>query len=385
MKAKTTTGRRRKLAGFNGSRLRLARQLLGKTQRELGELVVLSDTMIAHYETGQRNPRAEIVEALAVVLGVTPEYFFVAENDLFEASQLNFRDHITATERLRRRVIGYANFFAMAVRAVDEEVEFPRLNLPKISEGDRQNIERVAEITRAHLGLSPFAPIGKVGRLLERSGIVLTDLRLLPEEIAKVDALSAYGRTNVVLSNATKESVSRIRWSWSHELAHGILHSDNRFMSLEEKEREANLFAGAFLVPAGAFVGEFHRARSGFDGLLEMKMKWGISVAAILMRARILELLNAAEIRVWYAKLSRCGWRRSEPAEWSAEAEVPELFANAVGKYSTQPLKKLSARLNWTEEKVTEVTGITDIHPAIGERPNRVVSLMDRMVERQAR
>ena len=48
---------------------------------ELGELVGVSGGSISQYESGDRNPRREVLERLASVLEVSTDYLLGKEND----------------------------------------------------------------------------------------------------------------------------------------------------------------------------------------------------------------------------------------------------------------------------------------------------------------
>ena len=56
------------------NRLKELRGEKGLTQRELADLINLSSSTIAMYETGQRMPDPEILQKLADVFGVTTDY-----------------------------------------------------------------------------------------------------------------------------------------------------------------------------------------------------------------------------------------------------------------------------------------------------------------------
>lgn len=78
-----------------GERIRFFRTRLGMTQRELGRRVGLSplsaDVRIAQYESGSRNPKSEMIAALANALNVTPAALTIPDVDnLTELMQILF-------------------------------------------------------------------------------------------------------------------------------------------------------------------------------------------------------------------------------------------------------------------------------------------------------
>lgn len=68
-----------------GNRIRHFRRRAGMTQKELGLSVgflpVSADVRIAQYESGSRKPKAELLAAIAHVLGVTPAALTVPDID----------------------------------------------------------------------------------------------------------------------------------------------------------------------------------------------------------------------------------------------------------------------------------------------------------------
>ena len=68
-----------------GNRIRFFRRRAGMTQKELGInvgfLPVSADVRIAQYESGSRKPKAELLAAMAGVLGVSPAALTVPDID----------------------------------------------------------------------------------------------------------------------------------------------------------------------------------------------------------------------------------------------------------------------------------------------------------------
>jgi len=54
-----------------GSNIRKFRQQKGLTQKELGDLLEISEAMVGQYERGVRNPKLETINKIAAALGVT--------------------------------------------------------------------------------------------------------------------------------------------------------------------------------------------------------------------------------------------------------------------------------------------------------------------------
>lgn len=58
-----------------GAKIKLARILRGKTQRELGLLIGLPDVRIRQYEIDARTPKEEVIQDISSALGVPIKFF----------------------------------------------------------------------------------------------------------------------------------------------------------------------------------------------------------------------------------------------------------------------------------------------------------------------
>lgn len=63
-------------SGFDGQRLRRAREFCDLTQKQLGEKVAASHAMVSLCESGKRTePAADLVEAFGTLLGFETDFF----------------------------------------------------------------------------------------------------------------------------------------------------------------------------------------------------------------------------------------------------------------------------------------------------------------------
>jgi transcriptional regulator with XRE-family HTH domain len=83
---------------FYGQEIQRRRELMGLTQAKLGELIVMSPQMIAHFEAGRRKPRLDDAKRLDQALG-TDGFFFRMRRTLEDA---RFADHFATAADLER-------------------------------------------------------------------------------------------------------------------------------------------------------------------------------------------------------------------------------------------------------------------------------------------
>lgn len=348
---------------FLPEQLSILRHLHRMTTTELGDRVGLSHNQIARYERGLSLPKAEVVDALAIVLQVDPRFFFEPPSEVVHEWQCHFRTPKGTTERVKKSFAAAATLFGAIWHHVRAQIAVYEYDLPHFPATTDAEVEAAAIATREHWGVSRSAPLEQVGRLIERAGVVITHLGTDPT--GTVDGFSRYGDpvegVSLIVLSDTKGSPSRWRFSVAHELGHGVLAHGEEHAPLEhdEKERQANRFAGAFLMPADGFSREFLHANSSISALLALKERWGVSLQAMVYRAHQLGLINLAEYRERFRQISRRGWRLDEPNE--PHAEHPELFALALDAYTRKTgrtLRDIAVSLRVHPELISSVTGI---------------------------
>lgn len=366
---------------INPDRLRALRQFHSLTQGELAGLVAVSQPTIADYEAGHKEPQPQVVEALAVVLKVDPQFLGERDDDVFTEPEMNFRGRRSASETLKKKVIAQATLFGVVVRELRKHIPtMPPLDVPSFPVEDIGAVDSSAEKARVHWGLGVDGPIHSMIDVLENAGVVLTVADADTAE--KVDAFSRYGNTSVVVLNTAKASPSRSFFDTAHEAAHGVLHYGQPAKTHEQREEEAQRFAGAFLMPRRPFTRDFWSKGSvDWANLLEMKEHWGASLQAILVRASQLKLIDAAVYRTAFRELSMRGWRTDEPQE--PDPEYPKLFGLALQQYekrTKRTVRGFVSDLFMTPQLFTQVTG-AELAAAGGVK---IVSLSERRTKRNA-
>ena len=102
----------------------------------------------------------------------------------------------------------------------------------------------------------------------------------------------------------------RQRFTLAHEICHLVLHSRRRHV--KNPEAEANRFAAALLVPRNR-AEEMFAEEVTLGDLRQMKVRWGISIQALIMRAANLALMDEKRKASLFKQLSSRGWRKNEP------------------------------------------------------------------------
>lgn len=305
------------------SRLQDARRALRLTQTDLAEQIGVTRQAISAYERGDKSPESETFQKIGEALG-QPAAFFTTPDapDFGRYSVRFFRKVGPDTIRRNDACAVLTSWFAQTARYLDTFVNYPAVDLPEASPSDpsgrysSDEIEAVAEDCRRLWGLG-LGPISNVAGLLESKGVTLCRYEIPGE---RIDAFSFWnGDRPFVFMAAEKESGSRVRFDLAHELGHLILH---RWIEPEEVadpktlkiiEREADRFAGAFLLPRRSFPAEVYSAR--LDAFVDLKRRWKVSVQGMIYRCHDLGVIDETQFTNLYKQLSFRKWRTREPLD----------------------------------------------------------------------
>ena len=351
---------------FIGDKLRLARLLNGMTLKELGDAVTASRQFIHQLEGDIRQPPDDMLYALCEALLVKRDFFYKKlENDV-KFEQCHFRKRKTTPVGLANRVCAYSSIFEELVIFLSEYIEFPEPNIPDFSNNtdtySNLEIEEAAESCRQHWSLGLNNPIDNITNVLENAGVVITSFSGVSE---KVDALSLYRKRPIIIRNDAKESPCRLRFDLAHECGHFALHSGTETGDTVT-ESEADRFASAFIFPRSAFVKEFPRnfivsRESSWRLLYELKIRWGMSLKAIIYRAHFLKIITSQQYRAANVRLSKTGQSKKERYDDHVAFETPELLTSSIELLNSAigiSFSKLADHLHITPETLSVITGI---------------------------
>jgi Zn-dependent peptidase ImmA (M78 family) len=277
---------------------------------------------MSQFESGASRPGTETLRALAALLDVPEEFFALPLEDTHEGFFRSLR-RTSVAERHRARAIGViAHDIASLTRAA-ESVPAPTVPHLPVSSLDASpgEVEDLAVQVRRAWGI-PAGPIGNVVGLLEAHGVLVIRLAL---DSPDVDAFSLpFNDQPVVVLGSDKNDRARSRFDAAHELGHLVMHGDE-FWGLAEVERQAHQFAAAFLMPKDDIYEELPTTVD-WSVLFQLKRKWQVSLAALLMRARTISRLNETAYLGAVKAASARGWRRVEPVPLGPP-EQPKLLA----------------------------------------------------------
>ncbi|MEB2288237.1 MAG: XRE family transcriptional regulator [Anaerolineae bacterium] len=298
-----------------GERLKLARLKAHLSQRELAGRVGLSAMSISKYENNVMVPGAETLFKLAQALDVRVEFLLrqVPHLHIEPVYHRHKRMGPRAQEAVRAQIQDWLERYLLVESLWPEEVHV------QMPQGFPHPVRMLDDAERAAAALREAwqmgsDPIVSLTELLEERGVNVG----LVEGADDFDACTfLYDDYTPVIAVNQNRSADRQRFDLAHELGHLMM----RVAEDLDEEKAAHRFAAAFLVPAEAAIMELGHRRSHLDlyELLELKGKYGMSVAAWVYRAQDLGILSDSAARQLWRQLSARGWRKQEPRALPAE------------------------------------------------------------------
>lgn len=297
---------------FNPSRLSLARKRRGLTMTKLAAAIGVEPRSISAYEKGEFGPDGDRLDQLSAVLSFPAEFFFGDDLDEPTPDIASFRALSKMTAGQRDTALGAGAIALMLNGWIEERFELPEPDLPDLSREDGP--EAAALVLRQQWGLGEL-PIKNMVHLLEAKGVRVFSLSV---DAVEVDAFSMWRQKTPFVFLNTQKSAEHSRFDAAHELGHLVLHRHGSPQG-REAEREANIFASAFLMPRSSVLTYAPRMAT-LDHLIKLKKYWSVSVAALTYRLHAVGVLSDWHYQSLYIELSSRGYRKKEPNEGPRES-----------------------------------------------------------------
>jgi Zn-dependent peptidase ImmA (M78 family)/DNA-binding XRE family transcriptional regulator len=298
---------------FEPSRLCIARDRAGMTQRELCERAGISVRALKGYESGETIPSRSAIAELARALGFSEEFFLAGAIDPLPLEAASFRALSKASARVRNRAVASGTFaVTLFYPFLKERFELPTVDVPDLRE---QTPDGAADALRAYWGLGQ-RPIPHIVSLLEARGVRVFSLS---EDCDAIDAFSLWRDGTPFVFLNTRKTAERSIFDAAHELGHLVLHRHGVPQG-HDAENAADRFASAFLLPEAAIRADAP-ANCTVATVSRLKGKWHASTAAIGRRLRDLEIMTAYSYTQFNKHLAQLG-RRAEPSPLARETSV---------------------------------------------------------------
>lgn len=369
---------------FFGDNLANLRIMHGYSRKQLSEKLGVTEQAVWQYENAYTSPKLQIVNELKQIFNVKSKYFYTEDvlarymtPDDVDLMNIAYRSKVLNIISKTQAEAKHVEYLDAFVNYITAKVSLPTLKIVKLrdevidylnhSEDDRPTqINHVAHLTRERLDLV-HSTNEDLMFLVEKSGVFVFE-KAIGEEI---DAYSLWTRSNrayIILGNMKRSAVRR-NFDIAHELGHLLLHYRLEFANLDRKEHkmienEANLFAGALLLPEDKFAVDMKDIvhLTNPDDYLDLKKKWKTSLQVLGYRATQLGLMEPRNHRNFYAAMHRKKYLEREPLDKIIPIQKPMKVKTIIDLVSKRGLLDIRQMIedDWKAEVAFfhQMTGI---------------------------
>ena len=330
---------------INGKCIKLARESRGLSQSKLSELLGVTQATLSRFEKGVLTVTPEAVSKMANVLNY-PASFFEKDICIVGETSLFYRKRASMTVKDLSILESKISILSKGIDELMESINIPELRIPSVEPSADNSPQEIAYKVRNFLGV-PAGPIDKIVSLLEKNGVIVMFLDV--DDMEKFDGLTMFtmNQAPVIWINRNIPN-DRKRFSLAHELGHLVMHlrSDNLEKSEEQKELEANEFAGEFLMPKSQCKVDLFKLK--YKDLGMKKYYWKVSKAAIIYRAKELKCISEETARYLYVTLGRYGERKNESVQ--VPIDEPQIVKKMYSLHVSE--------LKYSAEEMIDITGL---------------------------
>jgi Zn-dependent peptidase ImmA (M78 family)/DNA-binding XRE family transcriptional regulator len=337
-----------------------ARKIAGMSLQELADgLGDVSKQALHQYEQGKAKPDSERLLRIAQVLGVRVNYFFRSERVVLQNVEFRKRVKLTKTEeeKVREQTIDFLERYHELESLLDAQIKFENPTEGTVI-NSFEDIDSAAERLRDAWKLGRDS-IGNVIETLEDRGIKVFQVSANDS----FDGLSAIGNDSLVIVVNTVFDVVRQRFTTLHELAHCVLRF-NPDIPEKQVEKLCHAFAGAFLLPKETFIEEMtvRRRYISLAELVQVKEQYGVSIQAIMARAKALGIISDSGYQDFSILFSKLGYRKNEPGRYTGQEKALR-FKQLLYRAAAEEIISMSKAAALNNQKLAEfrqeLTGLT--------------------------
>lgn len=318
------------IENINPVRLKKARISRGYSLADLAEQIGVTKQYISQCELGITSA-SSIIYKLCDVLNYPIAFFCKTVKSVETSSATYFRSRKSTPKKLKEAANEKVDLFSEIKDFFGEYVNYPEINLPDDiqlqDEYTLENLETIAKQVREYWKLG-MGPIDDIVSVLQENGIIISRIKVGNN---KIDAFSKWvNGTPYVFLSIDKGSAVRSRFDIAHELCHILLHQHITKEDMENKEKmnqiekEADAFAGAFLLPTETFAREVFS--SSLDNLISLKERWKVSVSCMIKRCYDLNIFSENQVTYLKKQMTYKNYWRKEPLDDKIQCEIPYLY-----------------------------------------------------------
>jgi Zn-dependent peptidase ImmA (M78 family) len=308
----------------------LAREAKAFSQAEMASLLGMSATNYSKMERGDIGLPADKVAAIAEQTHFPVNFFYQTGSLLPES--LGYRRRHNVPQKVLTPINAQLNLLRLQVQQVQQWLNIPPIQLPTLPNASTSSPKELAiALKKAWNITTPVLP--NLTKLLEEQGIIVA---AMPWGTQRVDSRLILTENQQPIIAINKSLLGdRQRFSLAYELGHLLMHSFAPIAADTDIVHQANLFAAALLMPEKELAKDFEQGIT-IPMLAQLKIKWKVSMIALLYRADDLGFLTPNQKRYLVQQFNQLNIRRREPTELDIPTENPTLLKHYLAQYRSK-------------------------------------------------
>ncbi len=319
-------------AAFNPDMFLIARDYRGHSQSSLAKKTRISQARLSKIENGISLPEEDVVAEIAEQLNFPVDFFYQTGRAIGQpmSAHAMFRKRSSVGVKVLSKLTAEISIrllnLKIFLRSIDIDAS---LRLPEYDIEDYDNdAVAIAKMIRS-TWLLRNGPVADLTDLIEKSGVIIFWCDF---GYALVDGVSLKipGLPPCIFLNKDRPA-DRQRFSLAHELGHLVMHRQ----ASGTMEDEANAFASELLMPAESVTSSL-RGGLSLAELARLKRVWRVSMQALLVRAKTLNLITKNQSEYLWRQMSTHGYRKQEPINTEFPHEIPRTLSEIIRLHETQ-------------------------------------------------
>ena len=358
------------MSQLNYAMLALARESRGVTQNQLVEQIPnLNQGNYSKMEKGLISVPDETISNIAKVLRYSKSFFFKRSVNT-PISSFYYRKRVSMSKKDLSILEAKLDIIRLIVDELLESVDIPDFNIPHFEVDDDTSATNIAIKIREFLKI-PRGPISNLIEVLEAAGVIIYFFKANVSKFDGITLLTDKGQPIIFIN----ESISNDRklYTIAHELGHLIMHIPYSPLPTDrDEEKEANEFAGEFLMPYLDCRNDLMDLR--YNQLGTLKSYWKVSKAAIVYRAKNIYAITGERYTNLNIELSKNGEKKKETGFIDiSEPKVVTLMINVHENNLGYSLNEMIELLGVNEDDYFEYFN-RSVHN-VSVKPKNVISL----------
>lgn len=289
------------MASFVNQRLRHARLQRGLSQQEVADSLKITKQMVSKYEASTIPASDKLIE-LARLYKTRMDYFFsqpkvaLGEINFRKKSSFSAKKLNALKESVRMQIENY--LYVENLLELKTTFKNPLEKSPIQSTEDV--VKAVDQLRKAwNIGNDP---IHNIIAMLEDKEIKVIEI---DDDTMRFDGLATIIDEKYYVIVVNKQMpIERMRFTLLHELGHLLLNLNGK--DDQDVEKLCHAFASEMLISSKNLIAEMGKNRSSItlEELKNTQEKYGISIQAIVVKLRDLDVINSQQYSTFFKKLN---------------------------------------------------------------------------------